>query len=220
MNPSPLWRDELSEVQRSDDRTGECSLRDVVRLRAFAFDLPAIGSPNGHAPKRITDFGSSIQQSIRNAVIIAVQGRQLRTERDARRPCQRRDVDEEIGVLAVGIRERIAKNQAPFGIRVADFDRLAASGVHDIERTIRVAGKRQVGTVYVTNYSASSDWHLVPAWLDGREVLAVFHDPRDARPAYFIEVTLVERRVAAIHDFRYVPYIGQEAPIELRDPAG
>jgi RNA polymerase sigma-70 factor (ECF subfamily) len=55
----------------------------------------------------------------------------------------------------------------------------------------------------------------VPGWLDGREVLAVFRDPREARPRYFIELTVVDDRIATIHDFRYVPYIGREAAIAL-----
>jgi hypothetical protein len=55
----------------------------------------------------------------------------------------------------------------------------------------------------------------VPGWLDGREVLAVFRDPREARARYFIELTVVDDRIATIHDFRYVPYIGREAAIAL-----
>jgi RNA polymerase sigma-70 factor, ECF subfamily len=105
-----------------------------------------------------------------------------------------------------------------------DWDGVRAMLADDVKLDLvtrwKVAGRRQVGTVYVTNYGASSDWHLVPGWLDGREVLAVFRDRRDARPAYFIKLTVVEGRVAAIQDFRYVPYIGHEAAIELRDPPG
>jgi hypothetical protein len=62
---------------------------------------------------------------------------------------------------------------------------------------------------------AVSPTDLLPGWLDGREVLAVFRGWRDARPAYFIELAVVDGRIAAIHDFRYVPYIGQGAAIEL-----
>ncbi len=76
------------------------------------------------------------------------------------------------------------------------------------------AGRRDVGG-YFTNYDKLDDWHLVPGWLDGREVLAVFRDRGDARPGYFIELSLVDGLVAAIHDFRYVPYVAREAVIEL-----
>jgi hypothetical protein len=61
-------------------------------------------------------------------------------------------------------------------------------------------------------------WHVAPAWLEGREVLAVFRRPQDARPGYFIELTLVGGRVTAIEDFRYVPYVGLEAEIEWSPP--
>ncbi|HWL86015.1 MAG TPA: hypothetical protein VNO21_09445, partial [Polyangiaceae bacterium] len=58
------------------------------------------------------------------------------------------------------------------------------------------------------------------AWLDGREVVAAFRDPRDERPGYFIELTLLDGLVTAIRDFRYVPYIANEAAFELADRAG
>jgi hypothetical protein len=68
---------------------------------------------------------------------------------------------------------------------------------------------------YFTNYDKVRDWHLVPRWLDGRDVLAVFHDPRDAPPGYFMELALVDGRVASIRDFRYVPYIARDATMDF-----
>jgi RNA polymerase sigma-70 factor (ECF subfamily) len=76
------------------------------------------------------------------------------------------------------------------------------------------AGKRAVGN-YFTNYDRLSDWHLVPAWLDGNEIIAVFRDPRDARPAYFMQLEFVAGRITTIRDFRYIPYIAQEANIQF-----
>jgi RNA polymerase sigma factor (sigma-70 family) len=100
-----------------------------------------------------------------------------------------------------------------------DWDGVRAMLAEDVKLDLvtrwKAGGRRPVGTVYLTNYDASSDWHLVPGWLDAREVLAVFLDSRDARPAYFIELAVVDGQIAAIHDFRYVPYIGREAAIEL-----
>jgi RNA polymerase sigma-70 factor (ECF subfamily) len=58
---------------------------------------------------------------------------------------------------------------------------------------------------YFTTYDSKSDWHLVPGWLDGCEVIAVLRDPRESRPVYFMELTLAGGLVAAIRDFRYVP---------------
>jgi len=68
---------------------------------------------------------------------------------------------------------------------------------------------------YFTNYEKVHDWRLVPAWLDGREVLAVFRDPSHPRPDYFIELALVDGAIAHIRDFRYVPYIADVAAIVL-----
>lgn len=69
---------------------------------------------------------------------------------------------------------------------------------------------REVG-LYFSRYDEVSDWWLRPARLDGVEVLAVYRDPGQARPEYFIELHMAGDRIALIRDFRYVPYIAQEA---------
>ncbi|MDQ0572330.1 RNA polymerase sigma factor (sigma-70 family) [Variovorax paradoxus] len=84
----------------------------------------------------------------------------------------------------------------------------------DLVSRRKAVGRREVA-MYFTNYARLADWHLAPGWLDGREVLAVFSAPGAARPSYFIELALSEDRITAIHDFRYVPYIAQEAAIEF-----
>ena len=84
----------------------------------------------------------------------------------------------------------------------------------DVVARLRRSGRRAVSG-YFTNYGLNADWHLVPAWLDGREVLAVFRDPGDARPGYFIELGVHGGRVETIRDFRYVDYIGRDAEFDL-----
>jgi RNA polymerase sigma-70 factor (ECF subfamily) len=78
------------------------------------------------------------------------------------------------------------------------------------------AGRREISH-YFTNYGKVPDWRLVPAWLDGKEVLAVFGTRKDRRPDYFIEIGFVDGNVAMIRDFRYVPYIGRDARMENGD---
>ena len=99
-----------------------------------------------------------------------------------------------------------------------DWDGVRAMLVDDVKldlvSRLKRTGRRDVST-YFTNYDKVGDWHLVPGWLDNREVLAVFRDPRDARPGYFVELTLIDGCVAVIRDFRYVPYIAREAVIEF-----
>src|SRR5882724_8021111 len=87
----------------------------------------------------------------------------------------------------------------------------------DLVSRSKRAGKEEVSG-YVSQYAAHEGWRLAPAWLEGREVVAGFRDVRDERQGYFIELTLADGQVTAIRDFRYVPYIANEAAIELADP--
>jgi RNA polymerase sigma-70 factor (ECF subfamily) len=82
----------------------------------------------------------------------------------------------------------------------------------DLVSRAQRAGRRDVSN-YFTRYDAVDDWHLVPARLDGREVIAVFRHPRDTAPSYFVELTVLDGFIALIKDFRYVPYILNEASI-------
>ena len=84
----------------------------------------------------------------------------------------------------------------------------------DLVSRRKAAGRREVGT-YFSNYERAADWQLMPAWLDGREVLAVLTDSRASSPRYFIELGWQGGRVTAIRDFRYVTYIAQEGSFEL-----
>ena len=87
----------------------------------------------------------------------------------------------------------------------------------DLVSRAQRAGRRAVGT-YFTNYDSVADWHLVPGWLDGREVVAVFRNAADERPGYFVDLIFDGDQVTLIRDFRYVPYVAAEAVFELSRP--
>jgi RNA polymerase sigma-70 factor (ECF subfamily) len=72
------------------------------------------------------------------------------------------------------------------------------------------AGRRAVGN-YVDNYSRATDWYFVPGWLEGREVIGVFTGPQEKTARYFIEIGFSREQVVSIRDYRYVPYIAQDA---------
>jgi RNA polymerase sigma factor (sigma-70 family) len=84
----------------------------------------------------------------------------------------------------------------------------------DLVSRRKSAGRRDVGT-YFTNYERAADSHLAPAWLNGSEVLAVLPEPSAAKPRYFVELGWRAGRVVTIRDFRYVPYIVQDAVFEF-----
>jgi RNA polymerase sigma-70 factor (ECF subfamily) len=89
----------------------------------------------------------------------------------------------------------------------------------DLVSRVQRAGKRDVGN-YFSNYDRLEDWYLAPAWLDGREVIAVYRDREAGQASYFIELALTERGIVEIRDFRYVPYIASEAMFERSPVAG
>ncbi len=89
----------------------------------------------------------------------------------------------------------------------------------DLVSRRKAAGRRDVGS-YLDNYQRTAGWQVVPAWFDGREVLAVMSDDDAQRPRYFIELGWRDERVVAIRDFRYVSYIAQEGAFELSARAG
>jgi RNA polymerase sigma factor (sigma-70 family) len=95
-----------------------------------------------------------------------------------------------------------------------DWDGVRAMLADDVRLDLvsrrKAAGRRDVA-LYFTNYAGIADWHLVPGWLDGREVLGVYPGPGAEQPGYFVELVWREEHVAGIRDFRYVPYIAREA---------
>jgi RNA polymerase sigma-70 factor (ECF subfamily) len=96
------------------------------------------------------------------------------------------------------------------GVRALLADDVRLDLVSRSQRT----GRRDVGG-YVANYARFDDWHLVPARLDGREVVAAFCRERDLEPSYYIELATRDGLVTHIRDFRYVPYICVDAAIEV-----
>jgi RNA polymerase sigma-70 factor (ECF subfamily) len=88
----------------------------------------------------------------------------------------------------------------------------------DLVSQRKAAGRRDVGS-YFSNYDRAADWHLAPAWLDGREVLAVLANAQATRARYFIELGWRDDRLVTIRDFRYVRYIAQDDSLELAAPA-
>jgi RNA polymerase sigma-70 factor (ECF subfamily) len=108
----------------------------------------------------------------------------------------------------------VARYVALFNAR--DWDGVRALLADDVQLDLVSRAQRAGRAVgsYTTNYDRYSDWHMVPAWLEGREVIAVFRSSKDARPGYFIELTVANGKVCLIRDFRYVPYVMQGSNVE------
>ena len=74
-------------------------------------------------------------------------------------------------------------------------------------------GSADVG-LFFTIYARSDVW-LAPAWLEGREVIAVFEHRHDAKPSYMMWLELRDGRIAFIRDYRYVRYAIADAELAL-----
>lgn len=109
----------------------------------------------------------------------------------------------------------VARYVALFNAR--DWDGVRAMLAEDVQLDLVSRAQRAGRAVgnYLTNYDRMHDWRLAPAWLEGREVIAVFRAPDDARPGYFIELGFEGDKIRRIRDFRYVQYVMLDAALML-----
>jgi RNA polymerase sigma factor (sigma-70 family) len=99
-----------------------------------------------------------------------------------------------------------------------DWDGLRALLADDVRlnqssHPLRV-GSADVG-LFFTIYARSASVRLAPAWLEGREVIAVFEDPADPKPSYLMWLEWRDGRISFIHDYRYVRYVVADAELTL-----
>jgi len=83
-------------------------------------------------------------------------------------------------------------------------------------------GRADVG-MFFTIYAKSDRVWLAPAWLDGREVIAVFEDRVGPKPGYMMWLEWRDERISFIHDYRHVRYVVADAELALAPdvrPAG
>jgi RNA polymerase sigma-70 factor, ECF subfamily len=78
-------------------------------------------------------------------------------------------------------------------------------------------GSADVGTFF-TIYARIEGLWLAPAWLEGREVIAVFEDRADPKPAYMMWLEWRDGRISFIRDYRYVRYAVADAELVLALP--
>jgi hypothetical protein len=115
----------------------------------------------------------------------------------------------------------VARYVALFNQR--DWERLRALLADDVKliqssHPLRV-GRADVG-LFFTIYAKSDHrvW-LASAWLEGREVIAVFEDRADRKPSYLMWLEWRDGRISFIRDYRYVRYVAADAELVLAPDA-
>ena len=140
----------------------------------------------------------------------------------ARGRARLREINAQAGPLA-GARPAsaaVARYVALFNQR--DWDSLRALLADDVKLhqstyPLRV-GAADVG-MFFTIYDKFDGLWLVPAWLEGREVIAVFKDRADPKPSYMMWLEWRDDRISFIHDYRYVRYVVADAELTLAPDA-
>ena len=132
----------------------------------------------------------------------------------------------ELGLSVPAVKAALHRGRAALGryaqlFNAHDWDAVRSLLADDVRLDLvsrrRLSGREAVGS-YFSNYERAEGWHLRPAWLEGEEVLAVLPEAGATEARYFIALEWRECRVATIRDFRYVPYIVQDRPLELERP--
>ncbi|WP_298110125.1 sigma-70 family RNA polymerase sigma factor [Bradyrhizobium sp.] len=85
--------------------------------------------------------------------------------------------------------------------------------LHQSAYPLRV-GSADVGRFF-TIYATFDGVRLVPAWVEGREVIAAFEKDAGAMPSYFMWLEWREGRISFIRDYRYARYILEDAKLML-----
>jgi RNA polymerase sigma-70 factor (ECF subfamily) len=85
--------------------------------------------------------------------------------------------------------------------------------LHQSTYPVRV-GAADVG-MFFTIYSKFKGVRLAPAWVEDREVIAVFEDGVDAQPSYFMWLEWRGERISFIRDYRYARYVVDDAGLKL-----
>ena len=76
-------------------------------------------------------------------------------------------------------------------------------------------GSADVGRFFTIYSGFDQRVRLEPAWLEGREVLAVFATAGSTAPDYFMWLEWKDGRIAFIHDYRYARYVLDGAGLVL-----
>src|SRR5437762_6703345 len=96
---------------------------------------------------------------------------------------------------------------------------MLADDVRLVQSTYPVrAGAADVG-MFFSIYAQIATVRVAPAWLDGREVIAVYEDPQSVKPSYMMWLEWQDGQIGFIRDYKYVRYVIDDAELVLAPDA-
>ena len=143
MGPA-LCADELLEEHRRRDRAGEAATG-IHEISDRALKLCQVGIPERQAPDRITGARRRGEDISGKLVVVGVERRKVSAKRDTGRAGECCKIEQQVRVVFTGARQRIAENEAAFGVGIVDLNRQALTAGEDITWPERIAGNRVLG---------------------------------------------------------------------------
>ena len=196
-------RDDLSEIAGFDDapdpRTVRAALALFVALPIQQRSAVILKDVLGHS---LEEAAETMGTTVMAVKALLVRGR-----------AKLREADVEVAQAESTVRADLDRYAALFNAK--NWDGVRAMIGEDCRLDLVSKSQRrgkEVG-MYFGNY-AKLDIALRPVRLEGELALAAYVDGA-ARPAYFILLAFDGGRVVDIRDFRYVPYIANEAEYEV-----
>ena len=112
-------------------------------------------------------------------------------------------------------RERLSQYVSLFNAKNWDSLRALITEECRLDLVAKTARRGKEIHGYFARYQAEPNTWLALGAVEGRPALLVFTQREQPRPSYFILLSWGEDALALIRDFRYVPYITQDAEIEV-----
>ena len=135
MDPGRAFRHEALQKEGRRDRAAETRAADVREVGHLAVEKTLVRLVQRQPPEGIALLLGSCQRGCRQSVAVAEERGQFGAERHPRGAGQGCHVQQQVGAIPDGFGQRIAENQAPLRIGVADLDRQALASSQDVERS-------------------------------------------------------------------------------------
>ncbi len=141
----------------------------------------------------------------------------------ARGRARLREINAQAAPLAAArpVSAAVARYVALFNER--DWDSLRALLADDVKLHQSTypprVGAAEVGRFF-TIYASFEGVRLAPAWVDGREVIAVFEGSNSLQPCYFMWLEWRDEQISFIRDYRYARYIVTDAELIMAGDGG
>jgi RNA polymerase sigma-70 factor, ECF subfamily len=204
------WTD-MPDLSERDAR-GPDGERVELALEVFAA-LPPV-QRSALALKDVLDLSLEDTAAAMGTSVSAVKAALVRARANVARP-------HAAAIASADDLERLRRYAALFNAHDWDALRALFGAETQLDVVSRVQRRGPAAAEYFTRYAevaSSEELRLEPGRVDGVAVIAVYRPAASARPAYFIQLDWRDGQVERVRDYRYVPYIAEEARF-TRDPA-